>query len=130
MEELEQLAKDLAAAKRAEDEAKNERIDIEAKIVALVDTPENGSRTVPAGAGMKITVKRGLIHKADVAGIRGLDLPEGVIPLKMTDPIPAGYVFDKKAYENIIQNHSDIAMKLADFVTVTVAKPSVTIKLA
>jgi len=130
MEVLEALACQLARAKRTEDEAKNERIDIEGKIVALVETPENGSRTVDAGPGIKVTVKRGLIHKADVEGIRSLNLPEGVVPLKMTNPVPAGYAFDKKAYENIIKNHSDVAAKLLEFVTVTVSKPSVSIKIA
>ena len=128
--ELEQLAGELATAKRMEAEAKEARIKAEEAIAALVETGENGSKTVSAGAGLKVTVKRSLIIKADVDGIRTLDLPEGVVPLRMTDPQPAGYEFDKKAYENIVENHPDVAAKLASFVTVVPAKVSVTLKIA
>jgi len=48
----------------------------------------------------------------------------------MTDPQPAGYEFDKKVYENIVENHPDVAAKLASFVTVVPAKVSVTLKIA
>lgn len=58
MQDIEQLAVALYDAKRAEDEAKKKRIDIEMQIVAIVDGPDSGSQTVQAGA-LKVTVKRG-----------------------------------------------------------------------
>jgi len=126
---LEDLAIALATIKREEDATKSRRIEIEEQIAALVETPLNGSKTVKAGDGLKVTVKRELGYKADIDAIRNLPIPEEVMPLKMTEPKPAGFVFDKKAYEDIIENHPDVAVKLAEYVTVTPRKVQVALKI-
>jgi len=124
-----ELACILADAKREEGTAKKKRISCEEQIAALIETADNGSKTVDAGDGLKVTVKRALGYAVDVDAIRSLDLPEGVIPLKLTDPVEAMYVFDQKAYENIVENHPDVAAKLADCITSKPRKVSVTLKL-
>ena len=127
MEELAKLTGELFDAKRDEDEAKKKRVEIEEQIAALVPTADTGSKTVDAGNGVKVTVKRGLGYKADLAAIRGLDIPEEVMPIKL---IPASYAFDAKIYEDVCRNHPDVARKLADCVTTTPRKTGVTLKLA
>jgi hypothetical protein len=126
---LEVLAGQLAEAKRQENAAKAKRIETEEAIAALVETADNGSKTVDAGNGMKVTVKRELGYTADVEAIRALPIPGEVMPLKLTDPKPATFVFDKKAYENVVENHPDVAAKLADCVTVKPRKVNVTLKI-
>ena len=123
---IEALACDLANAKTDEAKAKSRRIMLEEEIAARVDSPENGSKTFPAGNGLKITIKRGWLYKADVDAIRGMDIADEVSPIKL---IPAQEVFDSKEYERIIKDHPDIAAKLAQHVTVTPAKVSVTLKV-
>lgn len=125
-----QLAQELFATKRAEEEAKKLRIECEEKIAALVETGIDGSKTVDAGEGLKLTVKRGMNYKANVDAIRALDIPEEVMPLSMTDPQPAGYVFDKKAYEALREQHPDVFAVVAQAVEATPAKVSVTLKMA
>lgn len=124
--DLEILAGKLAAAKREEDEAKSRRIQIEEEIAGQIETAENGSKTVKAG-GLTITVKRALSYKADVNAIRGLDIPAENLPLKLT---PSKWEFDKKEYERVISDHPDMAVKLAEFVTVTPLKVSVSLKIS
>ena len=124
---LETLAGELARARREEDEAKSRRIQLEEEIAPLVETPENGSRTVDAGNGLKVTVKRGLNYKADLDGIQDLDIPDEIKPIKM---IPASLAFDKNEYERVIKDHPDAAVKLAEFVTVTPSKVSVSLKIS
>jgi hypothetical protein len=126
---LEVLAGQLAEAKIDESAAKQKRIEIEEKIAEQVETADNGSKTVDAGNGMKVTVKRELGYTADVEAIRALPIPEEVMPLKLTDPKPATFVFDKKAYENVVENHPDVAARLADCVTVKPRKVNVTLKI-
>lgn len=127
-DQLQALAGQLFDAKRREDAAKKERIEVEEKIAALVATPENGSKTVDAGNGIKVTVKRALGYKADVDAIRALDLG-GVaqVPVKL---VPASYAFDEKAYEQLLAEHPSLAAQFAEHVTVVPRKVSVTMKLA
>jgi hypothetical protein len=123
---LQELSGRLFDAKREEDAAKGRRIEIEEQIAALVDAPENGSKTVDAGNGVRVTVKRGLSYKADVDAIRALDLPEEMLPLKHR---PAKYELDAKAYEEVCETFPEAGKKLAEHVTTTPRKASVTLKL-
>ena len=61
---LAELVKELYTAKQNEEVAKKARIAVEERIAALVETPENGSRTVDTGV-MKVTVKRENSYKLD-----------------------------------------------------------------
>jgi hypothetical protein len=131
--ELTNLAEQLWDAKRAEDEAKTKRIEAEEKIAALIQTEESASKTIPIGGGLKITVKRGLNYKADMDALRNMALmaedAEAELPVKLTDPIPAGYIFDEDAYEALKESHPDFFAEIAQHVTVTPKKVSVTLKL-
>jgi len=125
---LNELAKGLYQAKLAEKAAKASRIAIEEEIAGqVIIDGDKGSKTVDADGGLKLTVTKKVNYKADVAAIRELDLPEDVMPVKH---VPASWSFDAKAYENIRENHPDAAARLADCVTATPAKVSVTLKLA
>jgi len=125
---LNELVRKLYGAKRCESDAKADRIALELAIVKLVPIDdESGSRTVDAGDGLKVTVKCGLNYRADVDGIRGMtSVPEARMPVKS---IPSDYKFDEKAYEALRKSNPDMANRIAEFVTVTPAKPSVTLKV-
>jgi len=119
---IEELATALYDAKKTELAAKEERLKIEDAIAALVETDENGSKTVPAGA-LKITVKRGLSYKADIEALAKL---VGA-PLKV---VPSKVEFDEKAYEAIRTTSPAMFAKVSAFVTTTPRKVSVELKLA
>jgi len=121
MKSLEELATNLYDAKKAEEAAKAQRIEAEEAIAALVETPENGSKTVTAGA-LKITVKRGLSYKADVQAILGLGLAD--------PPLKTKIELHEKAYEEIRQSDPDLFAKVSRFVTVTPRKVAVSLNLA
>jgi hypothetical protein len=129
---LPQLARDLYDARRAEDGAKVVRIQTEGEIAALVPTDDTGSKTVDAGEGLKVCVKRAMGYDADVEAIRalGLTLQPELMPLALHPPVAAEYGFDEKAYELLRTKHPDIFAKVAKFVTATPRKVSVTLKLA
>ncbi len=121
---LDELAGYLYDARKREDAAKQERIEIEEKIASIVETPDNGSKTVDAGNGLKVTVKRSLNYKADMDGIITLD---GIVS---SLPIKTKREFDAKAYEEIREKSPKDFAQLAKFVMVSQAKTSVTLKLA
>ena len=130
MQNIKELAEKLYDAKKTEKAAKETRIECEEAIAALVETGDNGSKTVSAGEDLKVTVKRALGYKADVDAIRALNIAEEVMPLKLTDPVPGMYVFDEKAYEALKDDHPDVFAIVATTVDVVPRKVSVTIKLA
>jgi len=124
---LKELAGLFFDAKRREDEAKKNRIEIEEMIASLVPTPENGSKTVEAGDGLKVTVKRSLKYEADLEEIQKLDDSIAGLPIKI---IPSKMVFDEKAYEAIREKSPKAFQMISSYVTVTPKKTSVTLKLA
>lgn len=122
---LNELAKELYLAKRAEDKAKAKRIEIEEQIAAQVETSDRGQKTVDAGEGFKITVKRGLSYEADctlLATLLGPDAPVKEVPAKLA--------FDATAYEKLRETAPDLFAAAAEHVTTKPSKPSVTIRLA
>jgi len=129
MEELERLAIELSNAKLAESKAKETRIECEEEICKLVKTADSGSKTVPAGDRMKITVKRGISYKPDMEAmlaLKGIKLPTETVPEKV---IEEHEVFDKKIYEKMLADPPMGFAKVLDCITVNMLKPSVTIKL-
>ena len=127
MSELSEAAAMLIELKKKESAAKEERIAAEELIAGLVDTAFNGSKTVDAGDCLKVTVKRAMSYKADIDGLRSLDCD---VPLKSTPPVPAGYEFDQKAYEAMVESDARLASVLSEFVEAKPRKTSVTVKLA
>jgi hypothetical protein len=124
MSDLSELAVQLYDAKKREDSAKKERVAIEEAIAAIVETPENGSKTVEAG-DLKVVVKCALSYEADVEAIRDIDATD--LPLEL---IPAEWSFDEKAYEKLRTDNPNLFAAIAKHVTVTPRKVSVTLKLA
>jgi plasmid stabilization system protein ParE len=124
---LNELAGKLFDAKRAEDAAKKVRIECEEAIAALVETPENGSKTVDAGDGLKVVVKRAIGYFADVEAIRGLDISEDILPVTL---VPSSYTFNERAYESLRDVRPDLFAKIAKHVETKPRKVSVTLKLA
>ncbi len=126
MMNLSELCGRLYDAKQREAAAKAERIELEEAVAALVETPENGSRTVDAAPGLKVNVKRAMGYRADVEAILGLGLADEAAPLRL---VPAKYEFDAKAYELIRRGNPALAERLAGCVTATPRKVAVTLKL-
>jgi len=122
MENIETLAHELYDAKRAEDASTAARISVEERIAALVETGDNGSKTVEAGA-LKVTVKRALSYKADLDNLRMI----AGAPLKL---VPEKSELDSKAYEKLRTSNPALFATVAEFVTVTPRKVSVELKLA
>ncbi len=127
---LNELAKALFEARRDEDAAKKKRIETEEAIALLVETGDNGSKTVDCGDGLKVVVKRELGYTADLAAIRALDLSDELLPVLPTAPVPAGYEFDKKAYEKLRTEHPDAFAIVAQHVEIKPRKVAVSLKLA
>ena len=127
---LNELAKALFEARRDEDAAKKKRIETEEAIALLVETGDNGSKTVDCGDGLKVVVKRELGYTADLAAIRALDLSDELLPVLPTPPVPAGYEFDKKAYEKLRTEHPDAFAIVAKYVEIKPRKVAVSLKLA
>lgn len=124
---LEELAVQLHEAKVAENKAKEIRIEAEEAIAKLIETDADGSKTVDAGEHMKITVKRGLLYKADVDDLRKLWEEQGItVPLKL---VPESVKFDEKLYEEMRESVAPGFLQISKLVTVTPAKTSVTLKL-
>jgi hypothetical protein len=122
MENIETLAQELYDAKKTELAAKEARLKIEDEIASRVETGDNGSKTVEAGA-LKLTVKRALSYKADLENLR---LIAGA-PIKL---VPEKSELDEKAYEKLRTADPALFATVAEFVTVTPRKVSVELKLA
>ena len=125
MKALGELARDLYAAKRAEDEAKKARIEVEEQIAAQVETPERGSVTVDAGDGLKVTVKRDLSYEADC-----MALAQALGILAPVEIIPAEQAFSPKLYEKLRKDDPAAFAAASKFVTTKPRKVSVVLKLA
>ena len=126
---LAELAPKLHEAKRREDAAKKERIALEEQIAALIETGDKGSKTVEAGDGLKVVVKRDLTYKADIDNLcavaKSLNADEA--PIKV---VPESLAFDHKVYESMRESNPVLFAEFAKHVTVTPKKVSVTLKLA
>ncbi len=122
---LEQLAVDLYDAKDKENEAKAERIAVEEQILALVDCPEEGSVTVPAGK-LKITVRKGFSFSADVPAM--MDGMTSIAPVEDL-PLVLKREFDEKAYKAMEKDRPEFFRQVSQYVTSKPKKPAVTLKI-
>lgn len=66
MNEIDALAGFWAAAKEREDAARDERVEIENKILSLHPAKEEGSETFATPAGVKITLTGKITYKSDL----------------------------------------------------------------
>ncbi len=124
------LSRALLEIKEKEEEIKSSRILLEGKIALLIPTEDSGQKTVTLDDGSKVTVKRGLIYKADVQDIRGVFSDEFI---RKELPVPISVKveekLDVKGYEWYRENHPKIFNELAEFVTVTPKKVAITLKM-
>lgn len=119
---LEQLVEQLVAAKKAENDAKSARVEIEERILALVPPREEGSSTRALGNGLKVTVTGSLTYKADdIEAVKSVvaKWPRELNPVK-TEP-----KLDEAACKWLRANREDLWKQLAKVVTVKPAKSSV-----
>ncbi|MCP4900030.1 MAG: hypothetical protein GY906_23930 [bacterium] len=131
------LVQELRLAKVTENVAKKKRVALEEEIATLVPTKDEGQKTVEAkgddGQVLKVTVKRGLNYRADLAEIEkffGEESPSDghhflAAPVKQKSTRE----LDIKGYEWYRESHPEIFACFSEYVTVTPKKPAVTIKV-
>ncbi len=124
---LRHLAVQLYRAKRAEEDCKKARIEIENQILSLVDMPEVGSRTFPAGE-LKLSCKKELSYTVDERGLFAAGLPDEAVR-SLFEEVPATLKFVPSQYEDLKKYDPDMFAEVSKYVTVKPKKPSVTIKL-
>jgi len=131
IEQLRKLAKQLSDAKDAEEIARELRIGIEQQIAELVPTDEEGQRTISLGSRLKLTVKRGLIYKADTDEIartlNQLGLKDGnkyPVPVKTTTKV----TLDTAGYRQYREELPEVWKAISQHVTAKPAKVAVTLK--
>ena len=119
------LAEKLHAARNAEEEARSNRITIEAQVAVLIPTEGTKQTSVTLSNGYKITVKRPISYKADIAGIqkvlKGTDLP---VPIESKTTLK----LDVKGYEWYRDHKPGAFARLAEHVVICPLKTSVELK--
>lgn len=85
MNELDALAGFWAAAKEREEAARDERVELENKILALHPAKEEGSETFATPAGVRITLTGKVTYKSDIDKLTTLTVgwPEELRPVKI-----------------------------------------------
>lgn len=133
---LKTLSVDLAAARKAEAEAKAKRIQVEESIVSLLDPGDRSTITVDPGNGLKLTVKTDLSYNSEIEEIEKID--PGLVKSTTKKEL------DSKAYEELRDQKGryspmggmpaikaiELFGKVSNFVTVSPKKPAVTLKVA
>lgn len=114
---IDDLAARLAEARKNEQDARAARIEAEEAILAQFELGDSERKTVKTGNGLKLTLQTGLTYKL----AKG-ELPDW-LPIKET----VKRELDVKAYENIRETNPETAKQIAEFVTTTPKKPSVTL---
>jgi len=131
LEKLSELAHELDDARTNEREARQRRIEIEEKIAAIVPTDEEAQRTIAIKGGMRLTVKRSLLYKADTEEIAQtlcrLSLMDGCRyhpPIKTTTKVE----LDVVGYKWYRENSPKAWKAISEYVTVKPAKTAVTLR--
>lgn len=124
MNELDALAGFWAAAKEREDAARDERVEIEGRILALHPAKEEGSETFATPAGAKVTLTGKLTYKSDLDKLTAITAawPVELRPLK----------FETKADDSKLKliraNRPDLWKQIAPAIETKAAKTGVAIK--
>lgn len=128
-EAITELVALLIRAKIVEAEAKVSRIELEAKIAALVPGKEEGQRTINLANKTKVVVERGLIYKADIEAIEALDLS---VWAQISPPIQSKTTrsLDVLGYKWYKENYPEAFAEIARHVEVKPKKTAITVKLA
>lgn len=126
-EKLAELSLELFTAKKAEESNKALRIEIEEKIIALVEVEENQSKTFKAG-DLKVTVKKELAYSVDEENLFGAGIASSALE-RVFDRVPESFKFNAKGYELLNRDDPEAFKAIAPFVTTKPKKTSVTLKL-
>lgn len=115
------LAQELYEAKRNEDRAKATRIELEEQLAELIESPEEGSKTVKVGGdyGFKVTVRRGYSYKADVEAMEA--------ELGKLAPLKTKVELDEKAYKALAEDNPILHRRAQAYVVATPRKVGVTV---
>lgn len=113
------LVADYIDAKRVEDQAKKHRVEIEERILALAPAKEEGSQTIDAGNGFKVTTTGKLSYKADDLEAlreicRGWDA--NLVPIKTVSAL------DETGCKFLRKERPELWKQIARVVTVAPAK--------
>lgn len=123
-ETLEDLCSEFQAIKHEENRLKKTREDLENKIVALVGTREEGSKTTELNDGRKLTITGKISYSADMDKLQKvcLSLPENLRPLKIKTEL------DQTGCKYLRANEPSIWKQIADAITIKPAKTAVEVK--
>lgn len=116
---LAELVAQFIDAKRAEDEAKKNRLALEERILALAPAKEEGSQTVDVGNGFKVTTTGKLSYKADdLEALREItrSWDANLVPIKTTS------VLDETGAKYLRKERPDLWKQVAGVITITPAK--------
>ena len=124
MELIDQLTLQWQAAKQRETQARDDRVAVEDKILALYPAHEEGSTTVLTPSGTKIRTTGKLSYKVDLIALQSLtmDWPEDVRPVRMK------LEADETKLKAIRQESPKLWATIASAVTTKAAKTGVTIE--
>ena len=110
--------------KKAEDNAKTERIKIEEEMINFLETKAEGSATTTLEDNTKITVKTGFSRKLDLKAYE--KVKQKIVP--EVRPIKTKIELDVPALKKLQEKQPLVYNTISEAITVTPSKPNFTIK--
>ena len=110
--------------KKAEDDAKIERIKIEEEMINFLETKAEGSATTTLEDNTKITVKTGFSRKLDLKAWE--KVKQKIVP--EVRPIKTKIELDVPALKKLKEKQPLVYNTISEAITVTPSKPNFTIK--
>ena len=110
--------------KKAEDDAKNERIKIEEEMINFLETKTEGSATTTLEDKTKITVKTGFSRKLDLKAWE--KVKQKIVP--EVRPIKTKIELDVPELKKLKEKEPLVYKTISEAITVTPSKPNFTIK--
>ena len=110
--------------KKAEDDAKKERIKIEEEMINFLETKSEGSATTTLEDNTKITVKTGFNRKLDLKAWE--KVKQKIVP--EVRPIKTKIELDVPALKKLQEKEPLVYKTISEAITVTPSKPNFTIK--
>jgi len=122
-EALSALASEWREAKKVEDDARKQRVQIESRIIDLIGCKEEGSQTVDAG-DWKIKVTGKINRTLDQAAWEAIapSIPEALRPVTYKPAL------DMKGLRYLKDNEPDTYRRIAEAIVAKPGKPAVEVK--
>ena len=119
-----QLTNEWMNAKREESQANQKRIAVELKMLELLGTPNECSKTHDVGNGLKLTITGKMNYSANMDALIEIceKLPKNMRPLKTETKL------DETGAKYLRNNEPETWAIIAPAITVKPAKPSITVK--